>query len=145
MNLWKKAFIAILLNKIIRAINSLSSPQNMLLHQISLYLMAAAYIFAGTSHFRIPKFFLKITPPWVPMPEKVNLFVGAIEVLLGIGLIIPATTSYAAWGIIALLIAVFPANIYHYQLVRKKGRNTTATLIRLPIQLLLIYWAYTFT
>lgn len=116
----------------------------MLLHQISLYLMAAAYIFAGISHFRIPKFFIKITPPWVPFPEKVNILVGSIEVLLGIGLLIPATTKLAAWGIIALLIVVFPANIYHYQLVRRKGKNTTATLIRLPIQILLIYWAYTF-
>ena len=114
-------------------------------HLISLYIMAAAYLFAGISHFRIPKFFIKITPPWVPAPEKVNLLVGAIEILLAIGLLIPYTTKIAAWGVIALLIAVFPANVYHFQLVKRKGRNIWPTLIRLPVQALLIYWAYTFT
>lgn len=107
--------------------------------------MAAFYLFAGISHFRVPKFFLHITPKWVPYPEKVNLLVGAIEILLGIGLLFSATRSYAAWGIIALLIAVFPANIYHYQMEKQKGKNTWPTLIRLPIQALLIYWAFTFT
>ena len=109
-----------------------------------LFLQAAFYIFAGVSHFRNPKFFLKITPKWVPGPEKVNLIVGAIEVILGIGLLIPLTRSFAAIGIILLLIAVFPANIYHFQKALKKGKMVIPTLIRLPVQLLLIYWAYVF-
>ncbi|MEZ5040892.1 MAG: hypothetical protein R2828_13435 [Saprospiraceae bacterium] len=111
---------------------------------ISLLLMAALYIYAGISHFRNPKFFLRITPSWVPQPEKVNLLVGAIEIGLGLLLLLPATTSFAAWGIIALLIAVFPANVFHFQKALKKGRMVWPTLIRLPIQGLLIYWAYTF-
>lgn len=108
--------------------------------------MAAFYIFAGVSHFRTPKFFLKITPKWVPFPESVNLIVGGIEVLLGILLLIPITRPYAAWGIIALLVAVFPANIYHFQKTMSKGRGKWfwITLIRLPLQGALIYWAYTF-
>lgn len=107
--------------------------------------MAAFYIFAGVSHFRIPRFFIKITPPWVPAPEKVNIFIGVVEIALGILLLVSKTTSIAAWGIIALLIAVFPANLYHHQLAKKKGKGVTGTLIRLPIQLLLIWWAYSFT
>jgi uncharacterized membrane protein len=107
-----------------------------------LYLMAFLYAFAGVSHFRNPRFFLSITPPWVPRPEKVNLAVGIIEILLGVGLCFEVTRSWAAWGVIALLIAVFPANWYHHQKARKKGKMVTATLIRLPIQLLLIWWAY---
>ncbi len=110
-----------------------------------LVLMAAFYIYAGVSHFRHPKFFLKITPPYIPSPEKVNLLVGAIEIALGVLLLIPATTSMAAWGVIALLIAVFPANFYHHQKARAKGKHVMATLIRLPIQALLIYWAYCYT
>jgi uncharacterized membrane protein len=106
--------------------------------------MACLYIFAGISHFRNPKFFLKITPPWVPAPEKVNILVGITEIILGAGLLIPSTRSFAAWGIIALLIAVFPANVYHFQKARKKGKQVLPTLIRLPIQALLIYWAWTF-
>lgn len=107
--------------------------------------MAAFYIYAGIGHFRNPKFFLKITPPYVPIPDKINIFVGIVEIALGIALFIPALQSLAAWGIIALLIAVFPANLYHHQKARAKGKHVTATLIRLPIQLVLIYWAYTFT
>lgn len=102
-------------------------------------------ILAGISHFRTPGFFLKITPPWVPAPEKVNLLVGGIEILLGICLFIPAVRMYAAWGCIALFIAVFPANVYHFQKSLKKGRHVWMTLIRLPLQALLIYWAYVFT
>lgn len=112
---------------------------------IPLYIMASFYIFAGVSHFRIPKFFLAITPKWVPYPVVVNIIVGIIEVVLGILLFIPKCQSIAAYGIIALLIAVFPANFYHYQKSKEKGKNVTGTLIRMPIQLLLIYWAYCYT
>ena len=112
------------------------------LQLLSLLLMAAFYVFAGVSHFRIPKFFLNITPKWVPYPEKVNLIVGAIEIALGLLLLLPATRSIAAIGIIALLILVFPANVYHFQKALKKQKMVGLTLARLPIQLLLIYWAY---
>lgn len=115
------------------------------IQMISLGLMAGFYIFAGISHFRIPKFFLKITPKWVPAPEKVNIIVGVIEVVLGLGLLYPLSRSVAAWGVIALLVAVFPANVYHFQKALKKGKMVIPTLIRLPIQGLLIWWAYSFT
>lgn len=111
---------------------------------ISLIIMASFYLFAGVSHFRNPKFFLKITPKWVPYPEKINLIVGAIEIILGLGLLFSATRYYAAIGVIALLVAVFPANVYHFQKARQKGKHVIPTLIRLPIQGLLIYWAYSF-
>lgn len=106
--------------------------------------MAAFYIFAGISHFRVPKFFLKMTPKWVPFPEKINILVGIIELILGIGLLFSQTRSLAAMGIIALLIAVFPANIYHFQEARRKGKLVIPTLIRLPMQLVLIWWAFSF-
>jgi len=110
-----------------------------------LYLMAAFYGIAGIQHFRKPWFFIKITPPWVPKADTVNIIVGVIEVAIAIGLVIPATRSIAAWVTIALLIAVFPANWYHHQKARKKGKMVKGTLIRLPIQLLLIWWAWAYT
>ena len=116
----------------------------MSLSDISLVIMAALYIFAGISHFRIPKFFLSITPPWVPKPEIVNISVGIIEILLGISVLIPATRTYALYGIIALLIMVFPANIYHFQKALRKKKMVWATIIRLPLQFLLIWWAYSY-
>lgn len=96
-------------------------------------------------HFKNPKFFLAITPKWVPAPEKVNILVGIIEIVLGVLLFFSKTQSVAAYLIIALLIAVFPANLYHHQKARKKGKDVIGTFIRLPIQLLLIYWAYLYT
>lgn len=107
--------------------------------------MAFFYAYAGISHFRNPRFFLSITPPWVPSPDKVNILVGVVEIALGVGLVVPATRSIAAWGVIALLIAVFPANFYHHQKARRKGKMVVGTMIRLPIQLLLIWWAYSYT
>ncbi|EDP95042.1 MauE/DoxX family redox-associated membrane protein [Kordia algicida OT-1] len=111
---------------------------------ISLYAMSAIYIIAGIFHFVKPKFFLKITPKWVPKPTIVNIIVGIIEITLGVLLLFETTRSYAAMGIIALLIAVFPANFYHYQKAKRKGVFVLPTLIRLPFQIVLIYWAYTF-
>ena len=87
---------------------------------ISLTIMGGFYIFTGITHFRKPNFFLKITPKWVPYPEKVNILVGIIEILLGVALFFSLTRNLAIWGIIALLIAVFPANIYHFQQAIKK-------------------------
>lgn len=111
---------------------------------LSLVIMAAIYILAGISHFLIPKFFLSITPPWVPKPKLVNILVGIAEILLGLGLFFSTTRVYAIYGIIALLIAVFPANIYHFQKARKKQQQVLMTLIRLPLQLVLIWWAYSY-
>ncbi len=107
--------------------------------------LAALFLLAGISHFRNPKFFLKITPPWVPAPDTVNIIVGIIEIILAIGILIPTTKIYAAWGMIALLIAVFPANVYHFQKSLKKGKHVVPTLIRLPFQALFIYLAYLLT
>jgi uncharacterized membrane protein len=110
----------------------------------SLILMATVYVVAGITHFRIPRFFLSITPKWVPAPEVVNKIVGAGEILLGVLLLFPPTRTYAAIGVIILLVAVFPANVYHFQKALKKQKMVWGTALRLPVQLLLIYWAYSF-
>lgn len=107
--------------------------------------MAGLYILAGINHFIMPRVYLKITPPWVPRPSLVNWLVGAVEITLGILLLFEKTQSLAAWGIILLLIAIFPANFYHFQLAKRSGKIWVPTLLRLPVQVLLIGWAYTFT
>ncbi len=107
-------------------------------------IFACFFIYAGISHFRNPRFFLKITPPWVPAPDIVNIIVGVLEIVLGLGLFVESVRDYAAWGLIVLLVAVFPANFYHHQKARAKGKHVIPTLIRMPIQGVLIYWAYTF-
>lgn len=111
-----------------------------------LYAMALLYILAGINHFRVPKIYHKIIPSYFTNPKLINLISGATEIILGLALCIPQLSKYAAWGIIVLLIAVFPANLYMF-----KNDNASMGLpkwvraIRLPIQFLLIYWAYLYT
>jgi uncharacterized membrane protein len=110
------------------------------------FVMAAFYLFAGIMHFRKPKFFLRIVPPILPFKEAINYISGGAEIIFAILLMIPATTVIGAWGIIALLIAVFPANIYH---LMAKGAGMKVPIwglwLRLPFQGVLIYWAYLYT
>ncbi|MDB9847456.1 DoxX family protein, partial [Flavobacteriaceae bacterium] len=84
------------------------------------------------------------TPKWVYRPDLVNIIIGIIEIGLALGLVLKTTRSISAIGIILLLIIVFPANLYHLQISIKKKKNIIGTIIRLPIQGLLIYWAYIF-
>ncbi|MGB1268215.1 MAG: DoxX family protein [Flavobacteriaceae bacterium] len=113
------------------------------LQHVSLYSMSAIFVIAGLCHFLSPKFYIKITPKWVPCPKYVNIFVGGVEIILGVLLLLAATRLYAVIGIITLLIAVFPANVLHYNKAKRKEKYVLLTLLRLPIQGVLIYWAYT--
>lgn len=111
-----------------------------------LYLMAFLYVIAGINHFRNPRMYIKIIPDSFPNPKLLNSLSGAAEIVLGIFLMFPLFTNYAAWGIIALLIAVFPANLFMYK-NKKAGFGLPKWLLflRLPLQLLLIFWAYQYT
>lgn len=85
-------------------------------------------------------------PPILPAPKTINIISGATEIILGVLLCVPQLSSLAAWGIIIMLIAVFPANVYMY--INEKaslGLPKWVRLIRLPIQLMLMYWAYLYT
>lgn len=106
--------------------------------------MGALYAAAGVNHFVNPKFYLRIIPPYLPWHKMINYLSGLAEVVLGVGMFIPTYRSFAAWGIIALLIAVFPANLYMYQ----KGHPKISGKFlfwRLPFQLVLIAWAWLYT
>ena len=107
--------------------------------------MALLYIAAGINHFVMPRFYEKIIPPFLPYPKLINWTSGIAEILLGILLFVPSFKSIAAWGVILLLVAVFPANIYHFMIGWRKKKMVWALALRLPVQFLLIWWAYTFT
>ncbi|WP_462253559.1 DoxX family protein [Ekhidna sp.] len=104
--------------------------------------MAFLYIAAGINHFIMPRFYESIVPPFFSHPKLINWLSGIAEILLGIGLLIPSLTSISAWGIIALLIAVYPANIYHFKKGLRKKKMVWVLALRLPMQFLLIWWAY---
>jgi len=77
-------------------------------------LLAALFLFAGTLHLRDPELFLPIMPPWIPFHLACIQISGVLELLGGIGLLVPARPIQflSGWGLTLLLIAVFPANIY---------------------------------
>jgi uncharacterized membrane protein len=108
--------------------------------------MALVYFVAGINHFRSPQLYIKIIPPYFPNPTLLNSASGVAEIILGITLCIPAISSYAAWGVIALLIAIFPTHIYmYYEEKARMGLPKWVALLRMPLQLGLIYWAYQYT
>jgi uncharacterized membrane protein len=112
----------------------------------SLYLMAAFYAFAGLNHFRAPEFYLPIMPPWLPWHEELVFLSGVAELLIGVGLLIPRTRVLAAWGAIALLVAVYPANIHMAIADVPVGDPPQSAgvlrWVRLPLQFVLIAWAW---
>jgi len=109
---------------------------------ISKYLLATFMIVAGTMHFLNTEFYLTIMPPYLPLPKELVLLSGVAEVLLGVLLLVPQTSRMAAWGIVALLIAVFPANLYLYQHQDILPAPPVIHLLRLPLQGLFILWAF---
>jgi uncharacterized membrane protein len=110
------------------------------------YVQGALYVVAGMNHFINPAFYLKIMPDYLAWHEFLVFISGIFEVLLGVLLVIPRTTRPAAWGIVALLIAVFPANIYAYQHQEIfPDVSPTFHLVRLPLQAVLILWAWWYT
>lgn len=124
----------------------MSTPKRFLL-----WVMAAAYMVAGFNHLLNPSFYVAIIPPGLPEPEWLNLISGLAEIVLGVFLLEPRTRVFAAWGIIALLVAVFPANVYvaTENLGLPDGTPGTGNALvnwaRLPLQALLILWAWWYT
>lgn len=116
------------------------------LKQILKYLLAFSFVLAGVNHFINPNFYLKMMPPVLPAHLFLVRLSGVFEIALGALLLIPKFTRLAAFGLIALLIAVFPANIYmamNAQLFPEF--NPLALYLRLPLQFVLIAWAFWFT
>ena len=109
----------------------------------SIISMSIFYVSVGVNHFTIPEWFLQIVPPRLPYKLELVYISGFLEIILGVMLLIPATRFYAAWGLILLLIAVYPANIYLAQ-TNGAAMNTTPLVAwgRLPFQFVFIALAY---
>ena len=109
-------------------------------------LFAILFISAGILHFVTPDFFVRIVPPILPAPLFIVYLSGVVEIALGILLLVPKYSRFAAFGLIALLVAVFPANIYMALNPQTfTDYNPLMLYLRLPIQFLLIFWAYRLT
>lgn len=111
----------------------------------SLYLMAALYVAAGVYHFVSPQFYYAIMPPYIPFPYACIYISGVAEALLGVLLLNSKTRYLAVWGIIALLIAVFPANMQMLiNYIHEDNPRIWVAALRLPLQIPLIWWAWSF-
>jgi uncharacterized membrane protein len=109
------------------------------------YLFALIFIVAGVLHFRYPAAYLRIMPPYLPFPMALHLIAGFLEAVFGIGLLIPKYQRWAAWGLVLLLIAVFPANIHMAINHQLYDLPMFYHYIRLPLQFVLIAWAWWYT
>lgn len=115
---------------------------------VTKYLCGLLYIVAGINHFAVSEFYMRIMPDYIPRELHWPAVVvsGIAEIALGILLLFPSTSRLAAWGLIALLIAVFPANIYVYQHQELfPSVSPTLHLARLWFQGVLIAWAFWYT
>jgi uncharacterized membrane protein len=122
---------------------------------VLLVVMSVFYVFAGVMHFVNPDFYLEIMPPHLPWHAALVFLSGVAEVVLGIAVLVPRTRRLAAWGIIALLIAVFPANLHmavsqirpeHAPEFMKQSMNDPLMVWwRLPMQGVLALWAWWYT
>ena len=103
------------------------------------------YVIVGIKHFIDPNFFLAIVPPYLPFHLELVYISGLFEILFGIMILIPKYRYWGSVGLILLLIAVFPANIYLFQSVEAQkaiGATQEIATWRLPVQGVLIWIAY---
>lgn len=110
---------------------------------IALLLLAVFFVVAGANHFVNPDFYVRIMPPYLPAHLELVYLSGIFEVLGGIGVLLPRLRSLAGWGLVLLLLAVYPANLHmalHPELF--PGMSIAALYARLPLQLVFIAWAY---
>lgn len=113
--------------------------------RIALFVVAFFFTYAGVSHFTNPAFFVAIMPPYLPAHLELVYLSGVFEILGGLGVLVPATRRLAGYGLLALLVAVYPANI-HMAMNPSQFPDLAAAALyaRLPMQLVfaaIVWWA----
>ena len=116
-----------------------------IVRRVALALLAVFFVGAGVGHFTMTDFFVSIVPPYLPSPRLLVYVSGVCEIAGGIGVLVPAQRRAAGLGLIALLIAVFPANLHmaiHPDGFVAQGIPYWSLYARLPCQFLFIGWAW---
>lgn len=114
--------------------------------KIVLLSLAIFFIYFGTDHFINPDFYLSIMPPSFPLHHEAVYISGLFEIIGGVGILIYRFRKIAGWGLFALVIAVYPANIY--MAITPSAFPDIPIFIlyfRLGLQFIFLYWAYTIT
>ena len=126
-------------------VNKLMLPEGVW-KKIVLIGLAAFFINVGIDHFVNPDFYLSIMPPAFPLHLEAVYISGVFEILGGIGVLIPKFRRFSGWGLVALLIAVYPANIYMaISPDTFPDIPVSALYFRLVLQFIFFYWAYSVT
>ncbi len=114
-----------------------------LFKRIALITLSLVFVAAGANHFVNPNFYMQMMPPYLPAHRELVFLSGLLEIAGGIAVLFPRVRSIAGWGLILLLVAIFPANI-HMALnpERFPSIGPAALYARLPFQILFIAWAY---
>lgn len=123
------------------------TKQEKILKKIALYATGIFFVGAGVRHFVMPDFYMLMMPNYLPVPLTLIYISGFFQILGGIGLIIPKTRAFSAWGLMALLLAVLPANVYlwtHNIQLPDSYTPSWFLMLRIPLQFLLIAWMYLF-
>lgn len=121
------------------------SSKEPLAKKILRFVLAGAMVIIGILHFTNPEPFVKIVPAFLPAPLALVYLSGVAEIAGGAGLLLSATRRAAGLGLIALYVAVFPANINMAVNQLSLGNDpvpTWALWLRLPFQIVFIAWAY---
>lgn len=120
-----------------------------MIKQALLYVMVVFYVAAGVNHFVHPDVYMPMMPPYLPWHRALIFISGVAEVGLGIAMLVPTLRNIAAWGLILMLIAIFPANLhialYDVPLFGNSEGFGVWNWVRLPFQGVLIAWAWWYT
>ena len=109
---------------------------------IQLYLMGVIYTILGVVHFTHTGFYRPLMPKFLPAHNLLIYLSGVAEIVLGIGILFPQTRSFALWGLIAMLIVFLIVHVNMLFPGNQLGISPWILWLRIPIQFILIYWAY---
>ena len=112
---------------------------------LSLAALAAVFMVAGVLHFAFPGQYERVMPPWLPHHRELVLLSGFFQLAGGLGVLFPRTRRAAGWGLILLLVTVWPANLQMLLDARASGASALAQalyLLRLPLQPVLMAWVW---
>jgi uncharacterized membrane protein len=117
------------------------------LRLVGLVAQSLLYVAAGINHFWHSATYVAIMPSHYSHPLGLVQISGAAEILGGVGLLLPLTRRFSAWGIIAMLLVYFDVHIFMLQHAADRFANLPVALLyaRLPLQLVLIAWAWAYT
>jgi len=108
-------------------------------------LLSAFFTFAGVMHFVIPRSYEATVPPYIPLHREAVIVSGLAEIAGGLAVIPDRTRPFAGWWLLALLVAVFPANVHmalHPDQIRGLDAPRWALWARLPLQPLMMWWVW---